>query len=424
MNQDYTLREQFYQWRQRRPVKRFFATTGLFLVWLPRRIIQVLVSVLLRREQPERILIVHCGGLGDTLMLTPALAALQRRYPSARIDLITLHRYVADAFRNHPRLHSIMTLPAYRGQWIISRFADRTGLRLLLATLRCYPTLLLQLAFVRYGLGINFGLSDFDQRLGNALLYCLGVPIRTGARGAAETFLTQPVAVNKADHRVKTYLGFLAPQGIVAANDRYEFPVSQSDLEKVESLLRSQKVDSAKPLAVIHPGGKVHINSRRWPAEYFARVCSFLSSAGFEVVLTGDRDDAVVCNEIARTFRSGAKSIVGQLDFCQTAALLSTAKLCITNDTATLHLAEAVRVPQVVSIFGPTDPNLLAPQNARNVVVRSDLDCAPCMGGLIDSNSVRCWREVKEECLWRITPEQVISAVNRNSQRPARVASA
>lgn len=107
------------------------------------------------------------------------------------------------------------------------------------------------------------------------------------------------------------------------------------------------------------------------------------------------------------------KSLAGCLSFAETAALLSLAELCLTNDTATLHLAEAVQVPRVISLFGPTDPDVLAPKNDRHIVFRSKLECAPCMGGIIDGNSERCRRDVKEECLSGIAPDQVIAVLDQ-----------
>jgi hypothetical protein len=58
------------------------------------------------------------------------------------------------------------------------------------AALRYYPDVLLKLLFRRYDAGINFGLCEFDQSLGNALTYCLGVPKRIGARGHSGALLT------------------------------------------------------------------------------------------------------------------------------------------------------------------------------------------------------------------------------------------
>ena len=415
------LHERFYAWRQRRPVKRLF-TAVLLLVILPFRFaILSLLNIFTRGQQPTRIVVIQLAGLGDMLMLTPALAALQGHYPEAKIDFITLHGYVKDAFQHHPRLENISTLPAYPGHWIVSKFVNLSGANLVLAAIWYYPDLLLKHSLYRYDVGINFGLSDFDRNVGNAILYSLNVPRRVGSFGRNDKLLSDRTTVDYTrTRRATAYLSFLKPLEISPESGSYEFPVNRNELQTVKLALRREKVDTSKPLAVIHPGGKVHINSRRWPADYYARVCDFLSSSeGFEVVLTGDRDDEAVCDEIVRRLGTKVKSIAGRLTFSETAALLSSCQLCITNDTATLHLAEAVRVPRVVSIFGPTDPDLLAPQNERNVVLRSDLPCAPCMGGLIDGNTERCWREVKEECLWGITPEQVIRVLKQYYGRPA-----
>lgn len=414
------LRERFYAWRQRRPVKRFCAAS-LFLAVLPFRVgILALLNIFQRGQQPKRIVVVQFAGLGDMLMLTPALAALQDHYPDAEIDLITLHGYVRDAFQHHPRLNNVSALPVYPGHWIMSKFVESSGPKLILAVISFYADVLLKHSFSRYDLGVNFGLSDFDRNLGNTLLYCLSISKRVGSFGLNDKMLTDRIAVDYARrHRAIAYLSFLSPLGISSTNHCYEFPISGTDLQTVKLALRREKVDTTKPLAVIHPGGKVLVNSRRWPADYYARVCDFLSnSEGFEVVLTGDRDDLAVCNLIERRLGAQVKVLAGQLTFSETAALLSSCQLCITNDTSTMHVAEAMEVPRVISIFGPTDPDLLAPQNERHVVLRSDLPCAPCMGGVIDGKTERCWRDIKEECLWRITPEQVIGVLKQSHRKP------
>jgi ADP-heptose:LPS heptosyltransferase len=414
------LRHEFYRWRQTGPAQRFFAAVLFLAIWLPRMVVHRLQRLFSPGRSVQRALVIHLAGLGDMLMLTPALAALHDRYSGAKIDLITLHPYVKEAFDGHSRLNKIATLPAYPGQWIIARFGNRTGGRLWFATIRFYPELLLKLAFNGYDVGISFGLSDFDQAVGNSLLCWLDIPTRLGVRGANDRLLTEAAHIDfRKTHRVDAYLNFLKPLGIATANRKYEYITREADSQTVQQLLRNQNVDSTRPLAVIHPGGKLHINSRRWPAEYFARVCSFLSHEGFEILVTGDGDDAAVCNEVARACGNSAKSVAAQLNFSQTAALLKHCDLVITNDTATLHLAEAMNVRRVVSIFGPTDPVLLVPQNERHLVFRSNLPCAPCMGGIIDSTTERCPRDVKEECLLQTTPEQVVSVLKEFYTKPA-----
>jgi len=421
------LHQRQYEWRQRRPVARFCTVVLLLVVWPFRFAIHALLNIFLSGRRPQRIVLIQLAGLGDTLMLTPALAALQTEYPNARIDFVTLHGYVKDAFKNHPRFNKITTLPAYPGRWIIAKFVNRSGGKLVLAVLWYYPNLLLSHLFSRYDVGINFALSDFDRNLGNALLYCLNVRKRVGSAGLNDKLLTDPVTVDHAlMQRSTAYLKFLEPLGISAGRRAYEYPVRKDDLDIVKLALQREGVDTSRPLVVIHPGGKIHVNSRRWPAEYFARVCEFLSvNEGFEIVLTGDGDDVAVCQQIASSLGKKTKSLAGRFTFAETAALLSLCQLCITNDTSTLHLAEAAQVPRVISIFGPTDADILAPQSERHVVLRSKLPCAPCMGGIIDANTERCWREVKEECLSGISPEQVIGVLQKfYGTRPLRVARA
>jgi len=420
------VRQSFYQWRQRRPVKRMAAVAAFMCVWPIVYFIRQLQRIFSRSLKPQRILVIHFGGLGDTLMLTPALRALKQNCPNAKLDMITLHENVKTAFSDHSRLDSVTTLPPYAGQWIISRFAGRNGASLILATLRYYPELLLRFLFNSYDVGINFGLCDFDQKVGDALLRCLGIGTRIGAESHKSKLLTHRVDANiTTRHRVDTYVEFLKPLGITTAQHEYEYPVTNADIARANLVLRQHDVDQTRRLAVIHPGGKLHVNSRRWPAEYFARVCEFLFSEGFEVVLTGDRDDAAACEEVARSGEAQISSLGGELTFSESAALLSLADLVITNDTATLHLAEAAGSARVVSIFGPTDPSLLAPRNSRHTVFRSSLPCAPCMGGTIDANTERCWRDVKEECLWQTTPQQVIAELRELYSTPAaRVANA
>jgi ADP-heptose:LPS heptosyltransferase len=416
------VRQRFYAWRQLRPLQRFVAAILFVIAWPIR---SLLFRISTGASTPRRIVVIQLAGLGDALMATPAVAALHERYPGATIDLITLHGYVKDAFQNHTRFNTITKLPAYPGKWIISRFATTSHAKLITSAIRYYPEQLLKSAFRRYDIGVNFALSDFDRNLGNALLYCLGVPVRVGAFGS-NGLLNKPVQINYEQPRTAAYLQLLEPLGIVAGKREYEFPVQPNDVETVKLALRTASIDARRPLAVIQPGGKIHINSRRWPAEYFVSVCEFLATnEGFEIVLTGDHDDEDVCEQIALALGPTVKSLAGRLSFSESAALLSLSTLCITNDTSTLHLAEATKVPRVISIFGPTDSDILAPQNSRNIVFKSKLPCAPCMGGIIDGNTELCWRDIKEECLWKITPDQVIGVLKQlYESAPARVASA
>ena len=72
----------------------------------------------------------------------------------------------------------------------------------------------------------------------------------------------------------------------------------------------------------------------------------------------------------------------------------------ITNDSAALHLASAVRVP-TVAVFGPTDAEKYGPTAVRSRTVRRQLFCAPCEQSLC---------RFSHECMRFISPEEVYAA--------------
>jgi hypothetical protein len=108
-----TTRQSFYQCANGDPLKRGAAAAALLVTWPVviggRRVLRLFT----RRENKQRILVIHFGGLGDTLMLTPLLKALKQHYPEAKLDIIALHQNVKNAFAQHSCIDSIETLPPY-----------------------------------------------------------------------------------------------------------------------------------------------------------------------------------------------------------------------------------------------------------------------------------------------------------------------
>jgi ADP-heptose:LPS heptosyltransferase len=90
----------------------------------------------------------------------------------------------------------------------------------------------------------------------------------------------------------------------------------------------------------------------------------------------------------------------------------------ITNDNAILHLADAVKVPHIISVFGPTDPKRIAPRNGRNLYVSPKVDCAPCIELDAGDDSKMC---LKEECLGSISINEPCEALRRFIGEPVEV---
>jgi len=97
------------------------------------------------------------------------------------------------------------------------------------------------------------------------------------------------------------------------------------------------------------------------------------------LILLGSAKDAEVGDAVlaGQTFDLPVIRAEGRATLLQTAALLQRCDLFIGGDSGPLHVAAAAGAA-TVSVFGPTDPELLAPRGRRHRYVRKRLACSPC----------------------------------------------
>jgi heptosyltransferase I len=125
---------------------------------------------------------------------------------------------------------------------------------------------------------------------------------------------------------------------------------------------------------------------------------------GLASVLVGG-SDCRSCNEGIRaamqhTARAACCDVTGRLNLRQLSALLADADLFVGIDSGVMHMAAAHNIP-VAALFGPSDPEFVAPHNQRSRIVRNaTLACAPCYLKPCDHCT----------CMSSITVEQVVAA--------------
>jgi heptosyltransferase-2 len=92
----------------------------------------------------------------------------------------------------------------------------------------------------------------------------------------------------------------------------------------------------------------------------------------------GNRGEKGLTAQVAQAAGNAALDLGGQTDLPLAAALLSRAKVLLSNDSGLMHLAEAVGTP-VVALFGSTVPDLgFRPWRPESRVLGVDLPCRPC----------------------------------------------
>jgi ADP-heptose:LPS heptosyltransferase len=149
---------------------------------------------------------------------------------------------------------------------------------------------------------------------------------------------------------------------------------------------------------VVHPGA-AHA-SRRWPPERYAVVARTLAEDGHEVVVTGSGAERSIAVRVAAQAGLPPSSVLaGRTPLAALLALIAAARLVVCGDTGVAHVATAYRRPSVV-LCGPTSPHRWGPplNRPQHVVL---------WRGQSDGNP---WGETLDPALAAITSPDVIAA--------------
>ena len=101
----------------------------------------------------------------------------------------------------------------------------------------------------------------------------------------------------------------------------------------------------------------------------------------FNIYLCGGKTDIEMCERIMmKVVNKNVITLAGKLNFLSSAALMKSAKMNYTNDSAPLHFASATDAP-VTAIFCSTIPEFgFYPISAKSFIIQTDipLPCKPC----------------------------------------------
>lgn len=119
--------------------------------------------------------------------------------------------------------------------------------------------------------------------------------------------------------------------------------------------------------------------TKRWLPARFARLAELLQARyNLEIVLVGGKADMEICRDIISAARANISDYSGSASIYDTARILDTCRLTITNDTGVMHISAARRVP-VAAIFGSTVPEFgFTPFRVHQEIIQKQLPCRPC----------------------------------------------
>ena len=298
--------------------------------------------------------------LGDAVMTTPALENLYAAYPDAQITLVG--SYVAtEALKAHPRINRVVVDTTKNGGFRplnVYKLAKRLG---------------------PHDLAVSFR-SHFYSRL---LLFLTGSKKRHNYN--ASKILKRQTTNDKRHplHQVEKYNAFI--DAITGRHTspgplRLDWPAKSYD----------------RPTLGINPGA-TYGSAKRWYPEKFAEVAATFAGH-FVIVIFGGPAETDIAGDTESMIREkgveNVTNLAGKTTIPELCSAIGGLDLFITGDSGPMHIAAAYKAP-TVAIFGPTKYKETSQwMNPKSIIVRHDLECAPCMKRTCPLKHHACMKEI------------------------------
>jgi heptosyltransferase II len=335
----------------------------------------------------RKILIRSTNWIGDAIMTTPAIRTVRQSYPEAEITLLALP-WVADVFRASPQVDRIVE---YEKQGRHRGMGGKFALARQLRAQRYDAAILLQNAF---------------EAAFIALL--AGIPVRAGyttdGRGLLLSHGVRKSPRIGSRHQVHYYQEMLRGLGLAPGTDELELTVPGDSGRWAEDFLREKstglKVIGLNPGAAYGP-------AKRWPAEKFAGLAGRLLEMDDALLLVfGTAADREAAASITAACGERAVDLTGQTTLAQAMALIERCNVFVTNDSGLMHVAAALDTP-TVAIFGSTDAVATGPHSQRSFIVRSQIDCSPCLETHCPKGHFQCMEMIGVEDILQAVHQQL-----------------
>ena len=309
----------------------------------------------------EMVLIRGTNWIGDVVMTLPAVAAIRKTWPCARISVLA-KPWVAEVYRLSPDVDEIIVFQEPgRHAGIIGKWRLAGELR----QCRFDCAILLQNAIE----------AAIVARLA-------GIPHRAGYNSDGRGwFLTHSVRRTKEIrrvHQIDYYIEMVRALGCTPAGRDVRLRPGKDYDGLAEALFSRFGIAGNRPLIGIAPGA-AYGPAKKWFPERFAAVADRLSGeSGALTILFGSAADRESTAAVQGSAGHPLIDIAGMTNLKEAIALIARCSLFISNDSGLMHVAGALGVP-TVAIFGSTNPVTTSPVGERSVVIHHDVDCSPCM---------------------------------------------
>ncbi|MEW6062455.1 MAG: glycosyltransferase family 9 protein [Bacteroidota bacterium] len=309
----------------------------------------------------KRILVVkQHDQLGDLLVTTPALRALRKRFPHSHISIV-VREYTAPMIWENPHVDSVIVFYEKLNRWTLN------NVRFFWEQLRGDDGF--DCAIVMNSVSRSLS-SDIIAVLSKAK-YIIGpnhLSLDPNSQEKIYNVLTQ--RSRKVQHESEHYLDIVRALDAHADGLDYDLVLTEEEESEAEKVLYNVGVQSGAVKIGVHFGA---LNKeKRFPLDKLAKVIEWIKAHyTCEVLLIIGPHEVQLRQELLSRIRNTEVRSIPLLPIRISSAVIKKLHLLLCNDTATMHIASALRVP-TISFHSISDPAQWKPPHERHIGLRAN----------------------------------------------------
>ncbi len=338
-----------------------------------------------------KILIIGPSWVGDMVMSQSLYSSLRSQHPDAEIDVLA-PSWCKPILERMSEVSRAIEMPIGHGEFnLLGR-------------------LLLGKQLQKHGYTHAYILPNSAK---SALIpWFANIPIRTGWKGELRYGLLTDLRPDKRvfQYMVERYVALAYSRSAMKERVALEAcpqPKLVIDDVSQKSACNRLGLSLDKPIVGLCPGAEFG-PAKRWPDQHYAAVASHLINKGHQIWLFGSEKDHEVTDKIQKALTAEQQhfcfNLAGKTSLIEAVDLLAACHTVVSNDSGLMHVSAAVGC-NIVAIYGSSSPKYTPPLTDSLEMVHTDIECRPCFK-----------RECPlghQDCLNKLMPSQVISAVNK-----------
>ncbi len=338
--------------------------------------------------EAEKILVMRLDNIGDVIMTSPVLRAIKENLPHSHLTLMASPGG-AQAASLLPWVDEVLP---WRVLW-----QDLGKLEFNPAREWELVTTLGDRGFDAVIILTSFSQSPHPAGLISTLA---GIPLRLGeSKDSGDVLTTEVSAAPDQVHQVERSLRLIESIGFSVSDRSLAIQIPVRAENSARDLLHDYGLGDKSPYLLWNPW--TSCPSRNYDPDRFATATHQLAEVtGWPVVVIGVAKDRDRTQPLLAALGRQGIDLIGKTSLAEMAALVAGARLLLTNNTSTMHLADATRTPSVILFAGTEYESQWRPRHGPSRLLRQPTPCTPCYAFTCPYNL---------ECL-DISPKAVVAA--------------